>query len=76
MLELIRKALNLSEFEKEVGFDRLFPNQDYHSGQGFGNLIALPFQGVSNKKATPFFLIPKRSKLYRISGNIYEQFKN
>ncbi len=59
LLELIRKALNLSEFEKEVGFDRLFPNQDYHSGQGFGNLIALPFQGLSNKKGNTVFLDPE-----------------
>jgi len=31
-----------SLFDKTSSFDRLFPNQDYHSGKGFGNLIALP----------------------------------
>lgn len=46
-LELIRKAFHVSEFEKEVSFDRLFPNQDILTGAGFGNLIALPLQGVS-----------------------------
>ncbi len=25
-------------------FDRIFPNQDYHTGKGLGNLIALPLQ--------------------------------
>ncbi|MBI5412045.1 DEAD/DEAH box helicase family protein [Candidatus Peregrinibacteria bacterium] len=30
---------------KEISFDRLFPSQDYHSKEGFGNLIALPFNG-------------------------------
>ncbi|MEK7173990.1 MAG: hypothetical protein AAB710_02810 [Patescibacteria group bacterium] len=46
-LELIRKAFHVSEFEKEVSFDRLFPNQDTLTGAGFGNLIALPLQGRS-----------------------------
>jgi superfamily II DNA or RNA helicase len=46
-LELIRKAFHISEFEKEVSFDRLFPSQDYLSSEGFGNLIALPLQGKS-----------------------------
>ena len=31
-----------SIFDKGSSFDRLFPNQDYLSGKGFGNLIALP----------------------------------
>ena len=47
ILELIRKAFHFSEFEKEVSFDRLFPNQDTLSKAGFGNLIALPLQGKS-----------------------------
>ena len=32
-----------SIFDKSSSFDRLFPNQDFLSGKGFGNLIALPF---------------------------------
>lgn len=42
----LREAEILSDFDKETSFDRLFPNQDYLSGKGFGNLIALPL----NKK--------------------------
>jgi superfamily II DNA or RNA helicase len=45
VLELVRQALNFSEFDKEISFDRLFPSQDYHSKEGFGNLIALPLNG-------------------------------
>lgn len=59
MLELIRKALNLSEFEKEVSFDRLFPNQDYHTNVGFGNLIALPLQGIHLLAGNTAFLNPE-----------------
>ncbi len=45
ILELIRKTFNYSEFDKEISFDRLFPNQDIITDGGFGNLIALPLQG-------------------------------
>lgn len=31
--------------DQETSFDRFIPNQDEHSGKGFGNLIALPYQG-------------------------------
>jgi len=58
-LEIIRKALNLSEFAKQVSFDRVFPNQDYHSGKGFGNLIALPLNGKCLKEGRTLFLDPE-----------------
>lgn len=56
VLELIKKALKLSEFEKEVSFDRLFPNQNFHTNKEFGNLIALPFQGNSLKNGNTAFI--------------------
>src|SRR5258708_3164179 len=59
MFELIRKALKLSEFEKEISFDRLFPNQDYHTNQGIGNLIALPLHGTSVTAVNTMFLNPQ-----------------
>src|SRR3989344_3015895 len=55
MLELIRKVFGYSEFVKEVSFDRLFPNQDTITDGGFGNLIALPFQGERVKNNTSVF---------------------
>lgn len=64
VLELIRKALKLSEFDKEVSFDRLFPNQDTLSKKGFGNLIALPFQGKNTREDKTVFIDPASLKPY------------
>lgn len=55
-LEAARKVLKLSAFDKEASFDRLFPNQDSISKDGFGNLIALPFQGTSAKDGNTVFI--------------------
>lgn len=45
--EILKKVFNISEFQKEISFDRLFPNQDYLSKQWFWNLIALPLNWKS-----------------------------
>ena len=42
---LLEEAGILNGEEESCSFDRLFPSQDELSGRGFGNLIALPFQG-------------------------------
>jgi superfamily II DNA or RNA helicase len=55
-LEIIRKVFNLSKFDREVSFDRIFPNQDYHSGKGLGNLIALPLNGSYLKENKMVFV--------------------
>jgi len=55
-LELVRRAFDISEFDKEISFDRLFPNQDTLSKAGFGNLIALPLQGRSISQDNTVFL--------------------
>ncbi|MCL6087889.1 MAG: DEAD/DEAH box helicase [Actinobacteria bacterium] len=55
-LEFSKIILNLPEFEKEISFDRLFSNQDSHSGMGFGNLIALPLQGKMVQENKMVFL--------------------
>ena len=57
-LELIRRALRFSEFDREVSFDRLFPNQDFIRDGGLGNLIALPLQGESLRSGNTAFLNP------------------
>ena len=57
-LELIRRVFNVSEFEKEISFDRLFPNQDTLTRAGFGNLIALPLQGRSFLEKNSLFIDP------------------
>ncbi len=42
ILSLLIKSGVVSTFDKKSSFDRLFPNQDTHSGKRLGNLIALP----------------------------------
>ena len=57
---IVAKAL-LQEAQiycKDSSFDRLFPSQDKLSGKGFGNLIALPFQGRAAKQGNTLFLRP------------------
>ena len=41
-LNILEQASIISAYDKSSSFDRLFPNQDYLSGKGLGNLIALP----------------------------------
>ena len=57
-LSLLREAGCIDPLEKNEGFDRLFPNQDYLSGKGLGNLIALPLQGASRKNGNTVFVEP------------------
>lgn len=72
-LELIRRAFKMSEFDKEVAFDRLFPNQDSLPPNGFGNLIALPFQGNSVSQGNTLFIDIKTDVPY---PDQWEFFKN
>lgn len=41
-ISLLEQVRAFSVFDKSSSFDRLFPNQDFLSGKGLGNLIALP----------------------------------
>jgi superfamily II DNA or RNA helicase len=43
-LHILEECNIISPFDKNSNYDRLFPNQDYHTGKGLGNLVALPFQ--------------------------------
>ncbi|MFA5815617.1 MAG: DEAD/DEAH box helicase family protein [Bacteroidales bacterium] len=58
IFELLQEASIISHFEKEPSFDRLFPNQDFHSGKGLGNLIALPLNGKTLQNGNSAFLDP------------------
>ncbi len=60
-LSLLRGAGCIDPLEKNEGFDRLFPNQDYLSGKGLGNLIALPLQGESRRNGNTVFIDPDKS---------------
>src|SRR3989344_6087880 len=74
-LELIRRVFNVSEFEKEVSFDRLFPNQDTLTGAGFGNLIALPLQGMSIATGNAMFIDPETGKPFSDQWQFLDNIK-
>jgi superfamily II DNA or RNA helicase len=57
-LSLLTDSGIISLFDKYSNFDRLFPNQDSHSGKGFGNLIALPMQKIALEKGNTCFINP------------------
>ena len=56
LITILKQNRLLSEYDKTSSYDRLFPNQDYHSGKGLGNLIALPFHGPSVKLGNTCFV--------------------
>jgi len=60
-INILRDAKIIDQFSKEDSFDRLFPNQDEHSGKGFGNLIALPLQGKARENNNTVFLNPNNN---------------
>jgi len=59
MMALLQKAGLISVFDKNSSFDRLFPNQDYHSKKGLGNLIALPLNKTSLNNGNSCFIDPE-----------------
>jgi hypothetical protein len=75
MFELLREAAIISPFEKEPSFDRLFPNQDLHSGKGLGNLIALPLNGNSLENGNSAFLNPETVEPYSNQFDVLSGFQ-
>ena len=58
MMSLLKKTGIISAFDKNSSFDRLFPNQDYLSKKGMGNLIALPLNKSSLNNGNSCFIDP------------------
>jgi superfamily II DNA or RNA helicase len=58
VLQLLQELGIIKPFDKISSFDRLFPNQDFLSGKGLGNLIALPLQGGALQDQNTCFLDP------------------
>jgi len=56
LISLLEQAGIFSVFDKSSSFDRLFPNQDFHSGKGLGNLIALPLHKPALKQRNSCFI--------------------
>ncbi|MCO6488272.1 MAG: DEAD/DEAH box helicase [Phaeodactylibacter sp.] len=63
MASLLEKTGGFSIFDKGSSFDRLFPNQDFLSGKGLGNLIALPLHSTA--------LMPKHGPLVNEGKNCF-----
>ncbi len=59
ILSLLERSGVFSVFDKSSSFDRLFPNQDFLSGKGLGNLIALPLYHKTWKQGNSCFLDTK-----------------
>jgi len=57
-IQLLEQAGVFSIFDQSSSFDRLFPNQDFHSGKGLGNLIALPLYKPTLEKGNSCFIDP------------------
>ncbi len=62
MLHILEEAGIISALDKNSNYDRLFPNQDYHSGKGLGNLIALPLQKKALENNNACFIDPVSQK--------------
>ena len=59
IISILEQSGTFSLFDKSSSFDRLFPNQDFLSGKGFGNLIALPLFKTSFEKGNSCFINPQ-----------------
>lgn len=55
-ISILEKIGSFSIFNKSSSFDRLFPNQDFLSGKGLGNLIALPLNKEALDKGNSCFV--------------------
>jgi superfamily II DNA or RNA helicase len=53
---LLTKAMLIRHEIRFTSYDRMFPNQDFMPKGGFGNLIALPFQGGARKHGNSEFI--------------------
>lgn len=53
---LLTRAMERWHELRFSSYDRLFPNQDFMPKGGFGNLIALPFQGQAQKEGNTLFV--------------------
>lgn len=58
-ISILEQSGVFSMFDKSSSFDRLFPNQDFLSGKGFGNLIALPLFKPTFEKGNSCFINPE-----------------
>lgn len=63
-ISILEQSGVFSMFDKSSSFDRLFPNQDFLSGKGLGNLIALPFFKPAMDNGNSCFINPETFEPY------------
>ena len=63
-ISILEQSGAFSMFDKSSSFDRLFPNQDFLSGKGLGNLIALPFFKPAMEEGNSCFINPENFEPY------------
>lgn len=56
LLSILEQTGIFSTFDKSSSFDRLFPNQDFLSGKGLGNLIAMPLHKLALNQGNSCFI--------------------
>ncbi len=56
--DFLKRAGVTIKASNSSSFDRIFPNQDQHTGKGLGNLIALPFQKAGMENGNCIFINP------------------
>lgn len=65
----------VSPFDKNSNYDRVFPNQDYHSGKELGNLISLPLQKNALDKNNSCFIDPEHFLPYQDQWNFLQKME-
>ena len=75
VLGILENAGILSPLDKNSNYDRLFPNQDFHSAKGLGNLIALPLQGKSVENQNSCFIDPTTANAYPDQWKFLQEIK-
>lgn len=55
-ISILESSGSFSIFDKSSSFDRLFPNQDFLSGKGLGNLTALPLYKKTFERVNSCFI--------------------
>ena len=58
-ISILEQSGAFSMFDKSSSFDRLFPNQDFLSRKGLGNLIALPLFKTNFEQGNSCFISPE-----------------
>lgn len=75
ILHILESTGIISAFDKNSNYDRVFPNQDYHTGKGLGNLIALPLQKKALENNNSCFIDPSNLAPYHEQGIFLQNIK-